>query len=216
MIKPLHRSDDLRQQVSEPAKSCRDYPSGLLQAEAAMTLRQARRLMSSCSKEQCLSPDLTLAAVRSAYAAHKYNLAQSWLFTISCDQRNQEWLHWSLQLALAAQDDDSARIAVHQLIASGAGGGRIYLHAARLAAIAGDLRTAETFLRQLLNDKEPAFVHLARLHLVRLLHKSQRLDEAEELIFAALDDKPQDIAAQRLLEVIQCTRLTMYQQESRQ
>lgn len=75
-----------------------------------------------------------------------------------------------------------------------------------MAADDGDLSAAEDHLLQVLLTGEPAFVHLAHLQLARLYLDAGRIGEAATLARAAVDDHPDDHAAQRLLLSIQAAR----------
>jgi len=117
-------------------------------------------------------------------------------------------LRRALTAAMANGDHATARATAETLCAAGTADARARLHAGLLAAEAGDTDTAESHLRAVLDDPQPAFVHLARLHLARLLGHRGRIGEALALAAAAAETYPADVAAARLLAAFGCGRRT--------
>ena len=178
----------------------RDLLVALLAADhsdAALTL--ATSLLAEQTEP---NPDLILLGVRAAWQATAWTTAQAWLDRIPTPERSADWRRWQLHLALVQNDAESALAAARELVAHGEADAAVRLQAARLALASQDNTDAESWLRPVLLDPNPAMVHLARLELARLLLHRKQHSEAASLIDAALSQHPDDPVAQAMRAVI--------------
>ena len=186
-----------------------EYLSSLIQGERGVSaLALAKELMSRPAEE--VGDPLRYLAVHAAWYAEDVATAKTWLESIA-GERDATWQRWQLQIASASEDHAQVLAASDALIAEGHGTPQIRFAAANSAQLMEDFITAEAHLRAVLASENVNHVHLARLHLGRLLIRGERLDEASAILRQAIKQRPGDASAAQLLKIIERAHIAAVQ-----
>lgn len=157
----------------------------------AEALRQLERLDLTHPDDRDLALQVALAAGDDARAA-------SILATIPTDERSIDHHRIAARIALAGDDPQAARAALHRLIRLGAADEAILLQAGRLAEEADEPATAEAHYRQAGAEGSTT----ATLYLARLLIAQDRREEARQLLADLAASHPELTIARQMLALL--------------